>query len=244
MESESVLNCEKWERNDIRNITSWNGQYDTEHLETEHLRHFQSICEANGVATIWRACQRWPRLLSTTVHSGVYTCLFPQATLEQNQETYNAVYGKYESDWASSQAMLTTALGFPDDVLALIMVFARDPPKFKDWTNKLTIRAYHAHELTAKVGEDEGQGDAGDEGDEDEELNTEKHFPQPCIHTPIWHWVGMYDEAARVMYADDETTIHNENFYIRALLHGLLEAMGKYTALFPPLFSCSPLLLL
>ncbi|KAJ1404657.1 hypothetical protein B484DRAFT_457251 [Ochromonadaceae sp. CCMP2298] len=93
---------------------------------------------------------------------------------------------------------------------------------------------------------DRGDGDRGDKGDDKgggDEQWTVVWF-QPCVHTPIGEWVRLYEENVRhsvsrgfnrshcnvslELNIGRYESVHGENFAIRALLHGLLEAMGKH----------------
>jgi hypothetical protein len=115
----SVLDCSKWGRFDGYE------QQETMHSKTiksHRLIQFLAICKANGVHTVWEACQRWPRLLTTTtVHRGITTSLFPEEMFEQNRRT---VYEVQQREAAVSAMNLT--FGLPDGIPAMIMAFAQD----------------------------------------------------------------------------------------------------------------------
>jgi hypothetical protein len=64
-------------------------------------------------------------------------------------------------------------------------------------------------------------------------MEAEK-FQQPCIHARLGEWIDLYEVAANANVGAEggEEFIHEavqeENDDLRALLHGLLEAMGKH----------------
>eukprot|EP00601_Ochromonadales_sp_CCMP2298_P021837 CAMPEP_0173316430 /NCGR_PEP_ID=MMETSP1143-20121109/26498_1 /TAXON_ID=483371 /ORGANISM="non described non described, Strain CCMP2298" /LENGTH=268 /DNA_ID=CAMNT_0014259365 /DNA_START=63 /DNA_END=867 /DNA_ORIENTATION=- len=256
---ESTLDCERWERFDDNTGVDWGN---SEYIESQHLRHFLEICNANDVKTIWEACQRWPRLLSTTVRYGVTTCLFPEAMFEHNRR---AAYDK-PSDANLSTAILARAFGLPDGVSALIRELAQDPhpPVFQAWKTNLTPDGLTARTMIEREspeqetlahllgGEDQDEGDEVDDGsgddrdlrimmgmtvsdseDEGTDSTVELTALQPCIHAPIGEWIRLYEEAVVCnVYGQTDSLPElrvEENNAIRALLHGLLEAMGFRT---------------
>ncbi|KAJ1434158.1 hypothetical protein B484DRAFT_417577, partial [Ochromonadaceae sp. CCMP2298] len=281
---ESTLDCERWERFDDNTGVDWGN---SEYIESQHLRHFLEICNANDVKTIWEACQRWPRLLSTTVRYGVTTCLFPEAMFEHNRR---AAYDK-PSDANLSTAILARAFGLPDGVSALIRELAQDPhpPVFQAWKTNLTPDGLtartmierespeqetlaHMHPQCWLRGQfekdfvwkdeywgggyweerhqdegdevDDGSGDdrdlrimmgmtVSDSEDEGTDSTVELTALQPCIHAPIGEWIRLYEEAVVCnVYGQTDSLPElrvEENNAIRALLHGLLEAMGFRT---------------
>ncbi|KAJ1424115.1 hypothetical protein B484DRAFT_451648 [Ochromonadaceae sp. CCMP2298] len=255
----SVLDCSKWGRFDGCE------QEETMHsmtIESHRLIQFLAICKANGVHTVWEACQRWPRLLTTTtVHRGITTSLFPEAMFEQNRRT---VYEVQQREAAVSAMNLT--FGLPDGIPAMIMAFAQDTPAFQPWTTKLTIS--RPYEMTAKqmierqhpILEDMHthphpqcwlRGQLRDsccssimhcgtcisctEAVYEEDIWEAEKFQQPCIHARLGEWIDLYEVAANAN-VDAEggedfilESLQEENDDLRALLHGLLEAMGFET---------------
>jgi hypothetical protein len=194
---ESVLSCAKWERYDqgSREEPKGNAQY----IESLKLNHFLAICKANKVKTIWQACQRWPRLLSTTPFRNVDDSLFPEAVFEQNRHD---VYHKHKGDWAVSQAVLARAFGLPDAASVIITSFAKENPVFQAWTTEL-------HGMAAKTLVERHKcpsktvcwlraqlKDSPCEYKPDEmELYSAKCFQQACVHTPIAAWIRLYERA-------------------------------------------------
>ncbi|KAJ1411349.1 hypothetical protein B484DRAFT_435615, partial [Ochromonadaceae sp. CCMP2298] len=98
-------------------------------------RHFLEICTANGVETIWDACQRWPRLLLAKVDRGITTCLFPEALFEHNRRT---AYERQQREAALSAAVLIFSV--PNGVFATIVTFVQGEGEstFQAWTTMLT----------------------------------------------------------------------------------------------------------
>ena len=103
------------------------------YVEKHFLDKFEKICSKNGVTTIWDACQRWPRLLSTTCLNDVPTCLFPEAYFEQHRR---AISKQQAGDRALSHAILSRRFGIPENITATIIAFAQCRPKYQAFYSK------------------------------------------------------------------------------------------------------------
>lgn len=182
-----LINIDKWKVFDQYN-RDYEGNSKT--IAFFRLDHFEMLCEAHDVDTIWEACCTWPRLFQ----------FFPEAEFERKRRKAEKIGA--EMRWVTLPAL--TRRNLPDDVINIIFAFSM--PAVEKWSKGYDggsmarhLRSHDCEEADCYLLSQLEQDDDSDQDDHDEQDNEPPYYSsaspcQACIHSPMGRFWFVYQK--------------------------------------------------
>lgn len=216
--SAPICCIDKWEIFDQHNkFDEGNAKY----MEFFRLKHFEMLCEAHDVDTIWQACNKWPRLFQ----------FFPEAEFEKKcRQALKKGEEKRRVTYPSLRRR-----GLPDVIIDVIIAFSMPTigNRIKGGSMAQHLHLHDCEEADCYLLSQLEQDDDSDQDNQDEQDNESPYYSssspcQACIHSPMGRFWFVYQKEQEYDTLDHfawENRIF-ANSTNRKILQMLLSEMG------------------